>query len=75
MPIRTAPFGREEFLDLKGRRMACIDEGDAIVFQHGNPTSSHLRRGKESHPTREGRPNEIGTVLAALVRPQRGTGA
>ena len=34
-----------------GRRMAYIDEGagDAIVFQHGNPTSSYLWRNIMPH--------------------------
>ena len=42
MTISAAPFADKKFLEIKGRRMAYIDEGegDAIVFQHGNPTSS-----------------------------------
>jgi haloalkane dehalogenase len=40
------PFAAKKFADVLGRRMAYIDEGagDAIVFQHGNPTSSYLWR-------------------------------
>lgn len=40
------PFAAKKFIDIKGRRMAYIDEGegDPIVFQHGNPTSSYLWR-------------------------------
>ncbi|MGN7823137.1 haloalkane dehalogenase [Chitinophaga sp. 22536] len=40
------PFAEKKFIDIKGRRMAYIDEGegDPIVFQHGNPTSSYLWR-------------------------------
>ena len=40
------PFGEKKFIEIKGRRMAYIDEGegDPIVFQHGNPTSSYLWR-------------------------------
>src|SRR5262249_50225457 len=36
---------------VKGRRMACIDTGagGAIVFQHGNPTSSYLWRNVMPH--------------------------
>lgn len=46
MPIAAAPFAEKKFATVKGRRMAYIDEGegDAIVFQHGNPTSSYLWR-------------------------------
>jgi haloalkane dehalogenase len=46
MPLDAAPFAPKKFLEVNGRRMACIDEGegDAIVFQHGNPTSSYLWR-------------------------------
>ena len=34
------------FIEIKGRRMAYIDEGEGapIVFAHGNPTSSYLWR-------------------------------
>ncbi|HEV8282710.1 MAG TPA: haloalkane dehalogenase [Chitinophagaceae bacterium] len=40
------PFAKKKFIDIKGRRMAYIDEGegDPIIFQHGNPTSSYLWR-------------------------------
>jgi len=40
------PFAEKKFIEIKGRRMAYIDEGegDAIIFQHGNPTSSYLWR-------------------------------
>jgi haloalkane dehalogenase len=40
------PYGKKSFATIGGRRMAYIDqgEGDAIVFQHGNPTSSYLWR-------------------------------
>ncbi len=42
----SKPFAPKKFLEIKGRRMACIDEGHSapIVFQHGNPTSSYLWR-------------------------------
>jgi haloalkane dehalogenase len=42
----TRPFAEKRFIEIKGRRMAYIDEGDGapIVFQHGNPTSSYLWR-------------------------------
>jgi haloalkane dehalogenase len=40
------PFAEKKFIEIRGRRMAYIDEGDGapIVFQHGNPTSSYLWR-------------------------------
>ncbi|MDX1508604.1 MAG: haloalkane dehalogenase [Woeseiaceae bacterium] len=36
----------KQFVDVRGRRMAYVEmgEGDPIVFQHGNPTSSYLWR-------------------------------
>jgi haloalkane dehalogenase len=42
----TLPFAEKKFIEIKGRRMAFIDEGEGapIVFQHGNPTSSYLWR-------------------------------
>lgn len=51
MPISAAPFAPKKFLEVHGRRMAYIDEGkgDAIVFQHGNPTSSYLWRNVMPH--------------------------
>ena len=40
------PFAPKKFIEINGLRMAYIDEGqgDPIVFQHGNPTSSYLWR-------------------------------
>ena len=51
MPLDPAPFAAKKFLNVRGRRMAYIDEGegDAIVFQHGNPTSSYLWRNVMPH--------------------------
>jgi haloalkane dehalogenase len=50
-PISDSPFAAKRFLDVNGLRMAYIDEGegDAIVFQHGNPTSSYLWRNVMPH--------------------------
>jgi haloalkane dehalogenase len=50
-PITAAPFAAKQVLEVKGHRMAYIDEGegDAIVFQHGNPTSSYLWRNVMPH--------------------------
>jgi haloalkane dehalogenase len=49
--ISAEPFATKKFIEVKGRRMAYIDEGDgdAIVFQHGNPTSSYLWRNIMPH--------------------------
>ena len=46
MTDSAPPFAAKKFLEIKGRRMAYIDEGEGapIVFAHGNPTSSYLWR-------------------------------
>jgi haloalkane dehalogenase len=51
MPIDSKPFAVKQFLTVRGRRMAyvCEGEGDPIVFQHGNPTSSYLWRNVMPH--------------------------
>ena len=51
MPLSAAPYAVKKRVDIKGRGMACIDvgEGPAIVFQHGNPTSSYLWRNVMPH--------------------------
>ena len=51
MPVQAKPFAHKSFHQVLGRRMACVDqgEGDAIVFQHGNPTSSYLWRNVMPH--------------------------
>ena len=51
MPISAEPYRESRFATVNGRRMAYIDEGvgDAIVFQHGNPTSSYLWRNIMPH--------------------------
>ena len=55
--MSSKPFAAKKFLPVNGRRMAYIDEGtgDAIVFQHGNPTSSYLWRNVMPHCTGLGR--------------------
>jgi haloalkane dehalogenase len=57
MPLSAKPFAQKKFATVNGRRMAYIDEGagDAIVFQHGNPTSSYLWRNVMPHCTGLGR--------------------
>ena len=51
MPISAKPFAARKHASIMGRRMAYIDEGSgpAIVFQHGNPTSSYLWRNIMPH--------------------------
>jgi haloalkane dehalogenase len=51
MPISAMPFGQKKFAMIEGKRMAYVEvgEGDAIVFQHGNPTSSYLWRNIMPH--------------------------
>jgi haloalkane dehalogenase len=45
------PYGQFHFREVNGNRMAYVDEGDgdAIVFAHGNPTSSYLWRNVMPH--------------------------
>jgi haloalkane dehalogenase len=51
MPLSAEPYAAKRFATINGRRMAYIDEGagDAIAFQHGNPTSSYLWRNVMPH--------------------------
>ncbi|HEY6923557.1 MAG TPA: haloalkane dehalogenase [Steroidobacteraceae bacterium] len=51
MPSSAEPFASLKFATVAGQRMAYIDEGQgaAIVFQHGNPTSSFLWRNVMPH--------------------------
>ena len=48
---------QKKFASVNGRRMAYVDEGegDAIIFQHGNPTSSYLWRNVMPHLAGQGR--------------------
>ncbi|BBZ75599.1 haloalkane dehalogenase 3 [Mycolicibacterium anyangense] len=45
------PYGHTQYTEVLGATMAYVDEGagDAIVFQHGNPTSSYLWRNVMPH--------------------------
>jgi haloalkane dehalogenase len=49
--LGAKPYGQLQYKEVKGKRMAYVDEGqgDAIVFQHGNPTSSYLWRNVMPH--------------------------
>ncbi len=47
----------KQFVEVRGKRLAYVEmgEGDPIVFQHGNPTSSYLWRNIMPHLTDQGR--------------------
>ena len=47
MSDSSKPFAPKKFLEIKGRRMASIDEGQgaAIVFRHGNPSVGQVLEG------------------------------
>lgn len=49
--IGSMPYGKLKYREANGTRMAYIDEGggDAIVFQHGQPTSSYVWRNVMPH--------------------------
>jgi hypothetical protein len=49
--VGAKPYGQLHYRNVNGKRMAYVDEGqgDAIVFAHGNPTSSHLWRNVMPH--------------------------
>lgn len=49
--IAAKPYAKLQFREIKGHRMAYIDvgEGDAVVFQHGQPTSSYVWRNIMPH--------------------------
>lgn len=51
------PFAAKKFLKIDGHEIAYIDEGEgpAIIFQHGNPTSSYLWRNIMPHLKGQGR--------------------
>jgi haloalkane dehalogenase len=51
MPLSAKPFASKSFATVNGKRMAYLEAGtgDAIVFQHGNPTSSFLWRNVMPH--------------------------
>ena len=56
--INPSPFAALKHRTIAGNTMAYIDEGegDAIVLQHGNPTSSYLWRNVMPPP---GRPRPV----------------
>ncbi len=49
--IGSKPYATLKYREVNGARMAYVDEGDgdAIVFQHGQPTSSYVWRNVMPH--------------------------
>lgn len=74
---QSKPYATLQYRDVKGRRMAYIDEGegDAIVFQHGQPSSSYVWRNVMPHLEGQGRLiacDLIGMGCSAKLAPQLG---
>ena len=57
MALSTKPYANKKTMVINNKTMSYIDEGegDAIVFQHGNPTSSYLWRNVMPHLEGQGR--------------------
>ena len=57
MALSTKPYANKKTMVINNKTMSYIDEGegDAIVFQHGNPTSSYLWRNIIPHMEGQGR--------------------
>lgn len=75
--IQPKPYAELKYRDVKGRPMAYIDEGegDAIVFQHGQPSSSYVWRNVMPHLEGLGRLiacDLIGMGGSAKLDPQLG---
>ena len=57
MSFNTKPYAEKKKIIIKNKTLSYIDEGegDAIVFQHGSPTSSYLWRNVMPHLEGQGR--------------------
>ena len=57
MSLSTKPYANKKTMLINDKVMSYIDEGegDAIIFQHGNPTSSYLWRNIMPHLEGQGR--------------------
>lgn len=57
MSLSTKPYADKKKITINNKTMSYIDEGegDAIIFQHGNPTSSYLWRNVMPHLEGQGR--------------------
>jgi len=55
--VTSTPPPKKKFISVLGKKMAYVEmgEGDPIVFQHGNPTSSFLWRNIMPHLAGQGR--------------------
>jgi pimeloyl-ACP methyl ester carboxylesterase len=74
--LSAKPYGRLRYREIAGKRMAYVDEGDGpdgitIVFQHGNPTSSYLRRNVMPHL--EGLGRLVACDLIGVTSPDAGS--
>ena len=69
--IGTKPYAKLKYREVKGRQMAYIDdgEGDAIVFQHGQPAASCVWRNVMPHL--EGRCRLIACDLIGMGRSEK----
>ena len=47
--IGTKPYAELKYHYVRGHRMAYVNEGDAIVFQHSQPASSYVWRNVMPH--------------------------
>jgi len=56
-PVISASEPEKKTIDVLGKKMTYVEmgEGDPIVFQHGNPTSSYLWRNIMPHLANQGR--------------------
>ena len=57
MSLSTKPYADKKNITINNKTMSYIDEGegDTIIFQHGNPTSSYLWRNVMPHLEGQGR--------------------
>ena len=57
MSLSAKPYADKKKITINNKTMSYIDEGegDAIIFQHGNPTSSYLWRNVMPHLEGQGR--------------------
>ena len=66
--IGSKPYAKLQLREVNGARMAYVNEGegDAIVFQHGQPASSYVWRNVipqlKGLPARRLRPRRLGRV-------------
>jgi len=72
--VGAKPYGQLHYREVNADRMAYVDEGegDAIVFAHGNPTSSYLWRNVMPHLEGLGRlvaADLIGMGASGKLRP------